>query len=74
MNCCIPFTAIVTGFGVTAIDFSVTELPVTVSCAVPVTVPSVAVIVMGPPAATPEAKPVLAPIVAVPVSDDDHVD
>jgi hypothetical protein len=75
VNCCVPFTAIVTGFGVTAIDFSVTLLPVTVSCAVPVTVPSVAVIVMGPPGALPPvAKPVFAPIVAVSVSDDVQFD
>ena len=48
VNGCIPFTPIFAVLGVTAIDFKVGPL-LTVSCAVPLIVPSVAVIVTGPP-------------------------
>jgi hypothetical protein len=74
VNGCIPPTAILAVLGVTAIDFSVSPL-ITFSCAVPLTVPSVAVIVIEPSLrATPVAKPVAAPIVAIVVSEDVHVD
>jgi hypothetical protein len=46
--------------------------PVTVSDAVPVMLPEVAVIVTGPPAATPVARPALV-MEAVPVADDVQV-
>ena len=73
VNCCVPFTATVAVAGVTAIDFSVGAL-LTVSCAVPMMLPSFAVIVTGPPGTTPVAKPVVIPTVAVAVSEDVHVD
>jgi hypothetical protein len=72
VNCCVPFTAIFAVLGVTAIDFSVGPL-LTVSCAVPLIVPSVALIVTVPPA-TPVARPVAAPTAAVSVFEDVHVD
>ena len=50
----------------------VTTSGVTVSCVVPKIFPLVAVIVMGPPAATPVAKP-LALMVAMPVDDEDQI-
>ena len=73
VNGCVPFTPIFAVLGVTAIDFKVGPL-LTVSCAVPLTVPSVAVIVTGPPAATPVASPVAMPTVAVAGADEVQVD
>ena len=61
-----PF-AIVAEAGLTAIDTSVWT--VTVSEAVPVIAPEVAVMVIGPPTATPVAKPALL-IVAVPLAEE----
>ena len=46
----------------------------TVSCAVPLIFPSVAVMVTGPPTPTPFAIPVPAPTVATSVFDDVHTD
>jgi hypothetical protein len=65
--CCVVPFAIVAEAGVTAIDTSVWT--VTVREAVPVVLPEVAVMVTGPPTATPVAKPALL-IVAVPVADE----
>jgi hypothetical protein len=70
VNCCVPPTATLAGFGVTAIDTSVGA--VTVSCAVPEMVPDFAVIVTGPPAFTPVARPA-ALIVAIVVLLELHV-
>ena len=56
--------------GVTAIETNVAA--VTVSCAVPdlLVLGSVAVMVTGPPTATPVAMPVFRPMVATPVFDE----
>ena len=56
--------------GVTAIETNAAA--VTVSCAVPdlLVLGSVAVMVTGPPAATPTATPVFKPMVAIPVFDE----
>ena len=74
LNCWV-LPVVTEGFaGVTAIDWSTGA--VTVNCAVPLTPLRSAVIVTGPPAATPVAKPWLPPallIVAMLVFEDDHV-
>ena len=62
--------ATVPALGLTVIE--VRTAGVTVSDAVPVMAPDVAVMVTGPPAATPVAKPALV-IEAVPVAEDVHV-
>ena len=62
--------ATVPALGLTVIE--VRTAGVTVSDAVPLMVPDAAVIVTGPPAATPVAKPALL-IEAVPIADDVHV-
>jgi hypothetical protein len=56
--------------GATAMD--VRDGPETVSDAVPLIAPEVAVMVIGPPAATPVARPALV-MEAVPVAEDVHV-
>jgi hypothetical protein len=62
--------ATVPALGLTVIEVRAAE--VTVSEAVPATAPEVAVIVTGPPAATPVAKPA-AVIVAEPVAEEVQV-
>jgi len=74
VNCWVCPTTTVGFAGVTAMDTSAGA--VTVNCAVPpivVVCVDVAVIVTGPPAVTPVAKPVAALTVAIPVLPDDHV-
>jgi hypothetical protein len=69
INACIPFAAIVGSAGETMIVCKTGPAGVTVSCAVPLIaafVVDVAVIVIGPPAATPVATPELL-IVAIAV-------
>ena len=67
MYCCVVPATIDVEAGVTAIESKIGL--VIVREAVPVMVPEVAVIVTGPPTATPVAKPALL-IVAVPVADE----
>ena len=68
--CCVLPFAIEVLAGATAIDTRAG--PVTAREAVPVMVPDVAVMVTGPPAATPVAKP--APLIeAVPIAEELHV-
>jgi hypothetical protein len=74
INACIAFVAIVGFVGVTLIVCSVGPAADTVSSAVPLMaafVVDVALIVTGPPAATPVATPELL-IVAIPVLDEDQ--
>jgi hypothetical protein len=76
VNCWFCPTTTVAFAGVTAIDTRVGCGGVTVNCAVPM-IPAVcvelAVIVIGPPAATPVATPVFALIVAMAVFPEDQV-
>ena len=61
--------AIVAAFGLTVIEVSAAD--VTVREAVPVMAPEVAVMVTGPPTATPEAKPV--PEAMFPIAEFEEV-
>jgi hypothetical protein len=67
MNACVNPAATAADAGEAVIDCKTG--PVTVSCAVPLIGPWVAVMVTGPPAATPVASPELL-MVAVPVLED----
>jgi hypothetical protein len=67
--CCVLPFAMDAEAGVTVIETS--EGPVTVSEAVPLIAPEVAVIVTGPPTATPDAKPV--PEAMFPIAEFEEV-
>jgi hypothetical protein len=68
-------TATLPGFGVTLMLCSVGGAPaVTLRLAVPLIPESLAVMVIGPPAATPLATPVLLTIVAIDVFEDVQVE
>ena len=68
-------TATLPGFGVTLMLCSVGgAAAVTLRLAVPLIPESVAVMVIGPPAAIPFATPVLLTIVAIDVLEEDHTE
>jgi hypothetical protein len=71
VNCCVPPSAKLAEFGVTAIEVMADETEVTASSAVPLTPFNEAVIVVDP-AATAVARPA-ALMVACPVLELDHV-
>ena len=68
VNCCVAPVEIVGLAGVTAMEVSVTAAVCTVRVVLPVTLPSVAEMVLVP-AATPVARPVVL-MVAIPVAEE----